>query len=343
MIWIRADANSKIGTGHVMRCLSVATALKECGEEVLFLTADDSAVTLLKDKQQDYVVLHTDFDKMEEEYAILETLAKQCEPDLCLIDSYYVTSEYLAHMGELCRIAYMDDVFTFPYAVDILINYNIYGDLLPYHENPGKADMRFLLGTTYAPLRKEFCEGKRKNIQDSVESILITTGGSDSYNLAGQILKEVLADGETAAFCYHVVSGSFNMHLAALQKLAKEHSNIEIHQNVTNMAELMQICDIAITAGGSTMYELCAMGVPIICFSFVENQEKIVETFANKHLVCYGGNYLKEKEGMMQQIVSHLKALAKDRNTRAEYSRKELKLVDGQGARRIAQALMERR
>lgn len=88
------------------------------------------------------------------------------------------------------------------------------------------------------------------------------------------------------------------------------------------------------------MYELCAVGVPILCFSFVDNQEKIVETFVQKGLVRYGGNYLTEKEEMPKKIVGHLCHLTQDQEARAEYSARERELVDGRGAARIAEALI---
>lgn len=340
MIWIRADANSEIGTGHVMRCLSVAAALQACGEEVCFLLADASAVMLLEERKQKYIILHTDFKQMEGELPDLRKLAKEQKPAACLIDSYFVTPEYLECLGGLCRTVYMDDVFRFPYAVDMLINYNIYGDSLPYREQPGKDSEEFLLGTSYAPLRQEFCTDTKEAVREHAKNVLITTGGSDKYNLAGKILRAVMEDAETSKLQYHVVSGAFNAYFSDLKDLEKKYPNIQIHQNVTNMAELMRTCDMALTAGGSTMYELCAVGVPIICFSFVDNQERIVETFVKKEMVCYGGNYLLEKEAMTEQIVHYLKKLAANPKLRAMYAKKERNLVDGRGATRIAKALL---
>lgn len=339
MIWIRADANSEIGTGHVMRCLSVADSLREMGCEVCFLLADDNGAALAEAHGQEYVILHTDFRRMEEELPALEQLAGKQQPDWCLIDSYFVTAEYLKQVRKLCKTAYMDDKFTFIYPVDAVINYNIYGDLLPYEERYGKTDTRFLLGTSYAPLRKEFRRRDSFLVRETVREVLITTGGSDKYNLAGQLLKAALSKRETADFVYHVVCGVFNQNLPMLQEMAAGNSRICIHQNVTDMKALMQSCDVAITAGGSTMYELCAVGVPILCFSFVDNQERIVQTFADKGLVRYGGNYLTEGEELANHIVQNLISLAENREAREAYSRTQQELVDGYGAERIARSL----
>lgn len=341
MIWIRADANSEIGMGHVMRCLSIAEALGEQGCEVRFLLADDMAVPLLEAKGQCYEILDTDFGQMETELPLLQKLAEEEGPAVCLIDSYFVTPYYLEQMGKNTNTVYMDDKFSFPYPVDMVINYNIYGDLLPYRETARKSGTAFLLGTAYAPLRREFLRRTPSAVSETVQNVLITTGGSDKYNLAGQILREVMVHTDTQNFHYHVVSGVFNTHLSELQQMAECNSRIHIHQNVNNMVELMELCDVAVSAGGSTMYELCAVGVPIICFSFVDNQEKIVETFLEKQLVCYGGNYRKEKDKLAENVVRHLVFLANNPKARAEYSRKEQELVDGRGAERIALALKQ--
>lgn len=91
MICIRADANKKIGMGHMMRCLSVAERLRRMGEQVCFLTADESAVALLQDRGYEVRVLHTDYFRMEEETKNLLEALEELAPHTVLIDSYFVT------------------------------------------------------------------------------------------------------------------------------------------------------------------------------------------------------------------------------------------------------------
>lgn len=340
MIWIRADANSEIGTGHVMRCLSIASALLECGQQVCFVVADESAVKLLESRGMDYRILHSEYREMEAELPQLCGWLQSEQISCMLIDSYFVTKEYLEQVRRYIRTVYVDDMNKFPYPVDALINYNIYGDLLPYREQIAESERSLLLGTTYVPLRAEFRDVGYE-VRAEVQKVLITTGGSDKYNLAGQILEKLLQDDRTGQLQYHVVSGAFNQYLPSLKAIEAEYTNVQIHQNVTKMSELMQECDVALTAGGSTMYELSAVGVPIICFSFVDNQEQIVRTFAHKEVVCYGGDYLREQEAMFDEVLEHLVMLKASKAARQMYSQKEQQLVDGQGAMRIAQFLIE--
>lgn len=381
MVVIRADANSKIGMGHVMRCLSVADALLKRGEEVLFVTADDTPVPLLTKKGVPYRVLHTDYADMEVELpellAVLRELTLRAEsPEMVLpqmpsqrvesseealpqrntailVDSYYVTEKYLAALKKRITTIYMDDIYAFSYPVDMLINYNIYGEEMGYEKDAAFADTKLLLGTEYVPLREEFSAGagyvqSRKvlslgaaNVTPAADGgILITTGGSDSFNLAGQLLMEAMKYDALKEKEYHVVSGSLNPHIGELQALAQKHENIHIHCNVTNMAELMAESEVALSAGGSTLYELCAMGVPVIAFSFAENQERLVQTFVKRGIAQYGGNYRTDGNKMIQNTIAGLETLLEDENLRTEYRKKARTLVDGKGAGRIAEAIL---
>ncbi len=350
MIGIRADANREIGLGHIMRCLSIADALKAVEQEVCFILADDSAAELLKGRGQEYHILNSAYNRMEEELETLQNFLEELEIKLLLIDSYQVTEQYLLRIKNLVKTIYMDDIPKLAYPVDGIINYNIYGEDMPYQKlalkwaGNGKVEQQFWLGPAYAPLRQQF-QGIDYKVRSIVENVLITTGGSDKYNLAGSILEAALSADDIAEYArtlhYHVVSGVFNPHFPMLEEMARKYPNIHLYQNVINMAELMQKCDVAITAGGSTMYELCAVGVPIICFSFVDNQELIVENFYKKHLVAYGGNYLKEKEAFTGNVIRALATLIKSEKSRQEFSRKARQLIDGQGAARIAAALCE--
>ena len=380
MVVIRADANSKIGMGHVMRCLSVADALLKRGEEVLFVTADDTPVPLLTKKGVPYRVLHTYYADMEAELpgllCILQELTQRAElpeevlsrmssqrKDIAiLVDSYYVTEKYLAALKKRITTIYMDDIYAFSYPVDMLINYNIYGEEMGYEKDAAFADTKLLLGTKYVPLREEFSQAagyeslkdvsqtagyeplrevaSRTAGQAADGGILITTGGSDSFHLAGLLLMEAMKYDALKEKEYHVVSGSLNPHIGELQALAQKHENIHIYCNVTNMAELMAESKVALSAGGSTLYELCAMGVPVIAFSFAENQERLVQTFARRGITQYGGNYRTDGNKMVQNTIAGLETLLEDENLRTEYREKARTLVDGKGAERIAEALL---
>ena len=337
MIWIRTDANREIGSGHVMRCLAIASALKRAGEQVCFLVSDEEALPLLQVRGQNFRVLHSEYTRLEEEWPVLESLLKEECPRVFLADSYFVTPDYLRRVGKWTAVGYLDDNCISDLPVDILINYNIFAKSALYG-NLHKG--RLLLGTAYAPLREEFTRVEYR-VREKATQVLVTTGGSDKYDLAGKFLEKALAEPGTAGLRYNVVSGAFNVHLERLRTLEKKHENVKIYSNVSNMWELMQENDIAISAGGSTLYELSAVGVPMICFSFVDNQERIVEGFFKNGLTCFGGNYLTQGEKMLDEAVNQLDRLGRDAALRREYSKRQRQTVDGLGAARIAEALLE--
>lgn len=360
MIWIRADANEKIGTGHLMRCMSIADDLKQCGQRVCFITADDSGVPILENWGQEYRILHSDYRNMEDELPELQCLFAEEMPEFFLADSYFVTRRYLREIRRSVPVGILDDMVRTDLPADLLINYNIFADASLYgvgaagavtggadavrtnEAGAGAGCVGYLLGTDYVPLRREF-EEIDYAVREKAKTVLITTGGSDQYNLAGRLLKKALADPHAAALRYLVVSGAYNVHLRELKEIEDAHENVQICCNVSNMSQLMRESDIAISAGGSTMYELSAVGVPVICFSFVENQERIVRDFVEKNLTCFGGDYFRQGETMLDEVVDNINRLAADFPLRRSLSTRLRQVVDGRGAMRIAEKLCERR
>lgn len=335
MIWIRADANREIGAGHIMRCLSIAEALEALGAQTCFLVADGGAVPLLERRSQRYRVLNSDYTMPEEETEQIEVLTQEEDNNFFLADSYFVTDLYLKRIKAGMPVGYIDDMCRPIFSADLIINYNIFARHAMYKAFHSK---QLLIGPAYVPLRREFSAADYV-VRQEASKVLVTTGGSDPYNLAGRFVEKALADPRTAEMEYRVVSGAYNSHLHRLTELSKNHANVRICRNVDNMAELMQECDTAVTAGGSTMYELSAVGVPIVCFSFVKNQERIVEEFRNQNLVCFGGNYLEQGDSMLDKALEAMALAMHDAEARLHYSRRLKDLADGHGAERIARAL----
>ena len=151
-VWIRADGNEQIGTGHVMRCLAIAEALEAAGVPVCFVMADDAATQLVKSRGKKVRILHTRYDRMEEELPVLTAVMEEEHPDMLLIDSYYVSDAYLQRLTEQVWTVYIDDKSFHSYPVNMIINYNIYGDRSLYHPEPAYS----LMGAAYAPSDRNF-------------------------------------------------------------------------------------------------------------------------------------------------------------------------------------------
>ena len=297
MIAIRVDGNPQIATGHVMRCLAIANELKKSGQTPLFIVADDNSEHLLQPSGYQVVNLHTQWNNLDSEISQITTVLRQHKITKIIVDTYFVTETYLSALEDLCPVIYIDDLNLFRYPISVVVNYNIYAFDIPYEVIYRGTKTKLLLGPQYAPLREEF-QNIEPCIRDSVQRILITVGGSDRYNIAGKILREITVDERFSGIEFHVVAGRLNPHIADLRELAEVNPLIHIHQNVTEMAKLMQSCDLAVTAGGSTMYELCACGVPSVCFSWADNQLMSVKAFSEKGIVPCAGD-MREDEVMV--------------------------------------------
>lgn len=152
-VWIRADGNEHIGT---WACDALPRHCRrhwrQPGVQVCFVMADDAAAKLVKSRGKKVRILHTRYDRMEEELPVLTAVMEEEHPDMLLIDSYYVSDAYLERLTEQVWTAYIDDKSFHSYPVNMIINYNIYGDRSLYHPEPAYS----LMGATYAPLRPEF-------------------------------------------------------------------------------------------------------------------------------------------------------------------------------------------
>lgn len=326
----------------MMRCLSIADALKEAGDVIIFLISDEESSKLVQKRGFAYLVLNSDWQKPQGELPELLSIIKENRIETILVDSYYVTEDYCRALNAVTRVFYLDDLGQEVYSVDTLINYNIYASEIGYESLYHKRVMkvpRLLLGCDYAPLRKEFWNVEY-TVQKTVKNVLVTTGGSDSLNIAGKLLQllEETAEPVLRGMHYYVVSGPYNRNAEQLRRLEKRNANFHVHVNVSHMAELMEKCDVAIASYGSTMYELCAIGIPTIGFSFVDNQKKAAAAFG-RELTRNAGDVREDEDGVLNQILTHLLQYACFYQERCLAHEKMRTLLNGSGARLLARTL----
>ena len=377
--YIRADGSGKTGAGHLMRCLTIAEALqkqlrkaessKENGkgdlekDRICFVSADEASAEFVRQRGYEAKVLHTDPERMEEELPVLEELFKTPGKRLFLVDSYFVTPAYLQALGKYGPVVLMDDMAKQSYPVDMVVNYNLFASTQKYRELYPALDVleesRTIgcigsremtagmgeghctvgcIGSHFVPVRQQFV-GCAYQIRKSVRRVLITAGGGDEHNIAGQIAQALLNSTPGEDICFGIVSGSFHPHFQELKAWGKECSRIRIFHDVKDMAGLMKECDLAITAGGTTVYELAALGVPFICFSYAVNQEALAEYIGTHEIAGYAGKWHKDRQGTMKKMQELFSDFCNNPQKREEAHTKEIRLVDGQGADRIAQAI----
>lgn len=315
-ILIRAEGGYTIGMGHVMRMLVLANKLREFAE-VVFICRDNEEFQKGANHIEacDYPVLRIDGTRLYDELA-------RIDGDCLITDSYDVDERYFNSTKNIFGITgYMDDLNKYCINTDFIINQNIYADDLDYKMRKG---IRFFNGTRYVLMREEFMDLPRRNLRHDIQDVLITLGGADPQNLSEVItLKLSKAFPEVK---FHIVVGQSFTYKDNLQKIAG--GNIFLEYN-PKMSELMLKCDVAISACGSTIYELCACGIPIIGVVTADNQILAAQKMNSIGALKYAEEF--------DMVIQHLKNL--DYDKRVRMSKKGQGLVDGHGGSRLAEEI----
>lgn len=343
-IFIRTEANQKIATGHMMRCLSIADAAREMGDEVIFIVAEEVSLKLPKERGYQSICLNHVWDDFDGEIVLMEQLIKDLEIQLLLVDSYYVTLSYMEAITRLTKTAYIDDLHAKVWPCSVLINYAVYCDLFPYQEE--YPDTELLLGCEYMPLRNIYREVQERIIPDVARNILIVSGGSDEYHFMLGLTKVLLRrTGQGERRNILLICGEYNQDLSKIQRLIEEEKigdrerldEIRVIPSLPSLKEVLENADIVVTAGGTTLYEMAACRTPGICYMLADNQQYNVQEFSKRNLARYAGDI--RKEFSYEQLVDMIFDLQINKKERSQLSENLKKLIDGKGAMRIAEKL----
>lgn len=333
MQYFRVDMNPTIATGHMMRCLSIADDVRELGGDVTFIVADEYPVELCHSRGYDVIVLDSDWKDMESELPKLAEVIEASQIEELFIDSYQVTPEYLAGLKKHVKVTYLDDLDKFAYPVDRIICYANYCKQFSYAE---ENNVGHCLGMEYIPLRKVFRNCPQKQISDRIRKVLLLSGGTDSY---GIIEKMVERFKNVTSIIFVTVCGRYYEGFEELQDKYKGYPNLEFYKNVSDLEEYMKKADLAISAGGTTLYELCAVGTPTISYSFADNQLYNVKQFAEDGIIEYAGDV--RETDIVEKIQDLYAQYDKNVKLRKERSAMMQRNVDGNGAYRIAKVLLK--
>lgn len=312
-VCIIAHGSKTSGMGHIMRCMALAQALQMNGAKLVFISKWQKGRTLLHKNgfeiarfrcSEAHPVNHGfsygDDKELHEEIEAVESILKNNEIDaidLIIVDTYNVSNNYFDMLKKYSKkVCYIDDLNAFDYNVDIVLN----GTASAYKLDYPKSNKLLLTGLDYLLIRNEFWDIPERNINKAVQNVLITTGGSDPLNMTGKIL-ECLGNGEQCgAVDFHVVIGSGFQDIETLKNEWGRQENIHFYDSPEKISYIMMKCDLAIAAGGSTLYELGICQVPAIVFAYAENQISHINWLAENRLIEYIGNVdsLDDKELM---------------------------------------------
>ena len=336
---IRADAGIRMGTGHVMRCLGLAQAWQEHGGRVSFAIAQCPARLDQRLRAEGVEVVRLECEPGSEADARATVDAARVRGCTWVAaDGYHFTARYHERIKTLgARLLTLDDFGTLEhYWADIVLNQDPIADqgLYVRHE----PYTRLLLGTQYTFLRREFRQHPRPSRQTPAVArrLLVTMGGSDPDNVTEKVIagvSEVEVDGLEAV----VLVGPSNPHGERLEAAAACQRNIRLLRDPPNIPELMAWCDLAVTAGGSTLWELAYFYVPSIVLLVAENQEPAMSLLHDR------GACLRLGSGVLiapAQLAAVVTGLCHDATRRAALSAQLGATVDGQGAERVCAAMI---
>jgi len=336
MLYIRVDMNEKIATGHLMRCLSIADAARKQGEDTTFIFADTQAEKLVQKKGYQSIVLNSTWNMLETELDKMIWLICEENIKILFIDSYYVTFHYLEELNKHTHVIYLDDRNAFYYPVTSLLCYAPYYEIFRYSEQYG--DIELLLGTKYVPLRAEFSGCREKHISSKIENILIMSGGTDEFDVIDCLLENIDKN-KYRQIC--AICGIYYNKYNELTEKYKGYSSVKIVRAASNIKEYMEKADIAISAAGTTLYELAATGTPTISYTIADNQLANAFWWDEKEIILYAGDV--RKNDIVEDIKKLLNVTYESSEYRQKCSCQMQKYVDGNGAERIVQKLMDLR
>lgn len=361
----RTDASVQIGTGHVMRCLTLADALRAGGAECIFICRDHQGNLLEQIRQRGYLAkgLPTDTNESMLSDPVITTRSGyyswlgadwsadvaqtklgigESMVDWLIVDHYAIDARWEQALRSVChKLMVIDDLADRQHECDLILDQNLgcisadYSPLVP-------SDCIVLAGPHFALLRPEFAEFRdyslRRRTTSKIDSLLISMGGIDQGDATGKIL-EALKDCSLPKDCeITVIMGSNAPWLSRVNLLATEMPwPTKVMVNVPNMAELMSNSNLAIGAAGSTSWERCCLGLPTLVFSLADNQIEIAKNLELFGACIYMGNANSKN---LLGLKDGLNLLLSSPDQVSKLSKNAYSLVDGLGAKRVYQELI---
>lgn len=340
-IAFRVDASAEIGSGHLMRCLALADTLREHGASTLFVTCAEEQPWRALLRQHGHAVAALSGDLADPALDAVETraaLAKTTPTDWLVVDHYALDSEWETALRAFCSHIFAIDDLGRPHNCALLLDQNVLDDEQAYRELV-PVSCRRLLGPRYALLRPDFAteRGDCSFRGNAVKSILINFGGSDPTQEIGKALEAFFAARLDDSVRADVILGSANPCASTILQRYGGNPRLTLIPHTDRMAAAMAGMDLAIGAGGVSMWERACLGLPSITVTTADNQKRGAEWLAEQ-----GGHLLLGDSATVteQNLAEALACLAGNSRLRTLFARTGTALVDGRGCERVAQHLL---
>lgn len=348
------DASLAIGHGHVMRCLTLATALSVQGIRSTFVCREHQGNLCDLIEQKGFAVCRLPIGKtaVTSELTLLHVswlAASWAEdatqtaaaiattglmPTWLIVDHYALDARWEMALRQVTKnIMVIDDLADRQHDAEILLDQNLYPDMALRYAGLVSKQCHTLVGPGYALLRREFSEARLTTSppRTEVRKIFVSFGGSDLTNETQKSLTAIAAL-NSRDISVDVVVGSGNAHCEAIAEFCRSMKGVRFHCQVDNMSQLMMVADLALGAGGSTTWERCALGLPALVVSVADNQVAIADGVdkagAHRHLGL-------AKDVTVSQLIAAIDEVRNEPEILEKMSRAARMLVDGRGCERV--------
>jgi UDP-2,4-diacetamido-2,4,6-trideoxy-beta-L-altropyranose hydrolase len=343
-VYIRVDSGEAIGSGHVMRCLTLADRIKQDtpNRKIIFLSKPHhkNIIPIIKQRGFDIITLSSpEFNGNNDEKTWLGTspysdfqeiiavisLDKETHKTL-IIDHYSLDIDWeILVRPYVHKIIVIDDLANRSHDCDILLDQNFYLDKNERYKGLVPRHTQLFLGPEYALLRPEFYDyAKNYQFKEDIKNLFVFFGGIDS---AGMTLRTIEILKNYPNIYAHIVSSEYCSDWQEISKICFKTPHFTLYSNVDNMAKLMASCDAAIGAGGTTQWERACIGIPSMLTSIANNQTKACENLASEGYIYYSGEYhyvSQEKYSIMLQsfiLNRHLRKNIFNRTRKIKFSK----------------------
>lgn len=358
-IAFRTDASLQIGTGHVMRCLTLADALRERGAHTTFICRPQAGDMLEWIRQRGHVVkalspaednfnatvepihanwLGTDWasDAVQTQAAFDDQMFNWLVVDHYALDERWERALKVNYQ----RLLVIDDLADRRHACDLLLD-QTFGRALEDYSVLVPNECKVMCGAEYALLRPEFAALRsyslKRRLQSSWRELLITMGGIDKDNATVRVLKALRACNLPADCRISVVMGESAPWLDDVRKQALVMPwPTRVFVGITDMAKLMADCDLAIGAAGATSWERCCLGLPSVLLVLAENQLKVASGLKKVGAAALIATH-KPWESQFEALLSQLLV---DQNMLSTMSVASAGIVNGMGAHLVISQMM---
>jgi spore coat polysaccharide biosynthesis predicted glycosyltransferase SpsG len=319
------EGGKKRGLGHVTRCLSVAQAFQERDRDVEFVISGDSSV--------ESFLTNVDYsfgDWQKENFDLKKHIGVE---DIAIVDSYTADeSRYVLLSRQSKCSVFFDDFSRLDYPEGFIVNAAVHAENLAYQKRPGQ---NYLLGVKYIPLRQSFWDIQPKVLRDDLTSLLVVLGGSDLGEKTAEIVEYV------SRYCPFLKKIVFLGRDIIMPQNFFQDKGMDLtyypYLIEEKFVQVMRDVDVAISAAGQTLYELARIGLPTIVIGIAYNQKQNIDGFHVENAVEFAGWW--HDENLMLNLKICIDKL-RDKLTRKKWHDAMVKLVDGQGARRMVQTIL---